>query len=278
MLENGVYGERMSEIARRHGIAVAALHFDGGRGDPASSRCGARSRRASAFTHVAVVHHETTTGRLNELAPLGALCREHGAELLVDAVSSFGAEALDLDAWGIAACAATAHKCLHGALGHLVRDRAPRRARAQLPSAPHALPRPAQAGRASRSAAARRSRRSCPRSTRCARRSTSSPRRAAGAARRARYRALAERIRAALAAHGIEPWLAPAASSVVLRSYRLPGGAAPTTSLHDELKKRGFVIYAGQAPLRDQLFRISTMGEISDRDVDRFIAAFGELR
>ncbi len=95
-------------------------------------------------------------------------------------------------------------------------------------------------------------------------------------ARGARYRQLAERVRAGLAACGIEPWLAPEVSSAVLRSYRLPD-AMPYERLHDEMKKRGFVIYAGQAPLRDQLFRISTMGEIADSDIDRFLAAVGEL-
>lgn len=275
VLENGVYGERISEIARRHGIAAEAVHFAAGEAIDLE-----RVRRSLAtgerFTHVAVVHHETTTGRLNELAALGALCRERGAELLVDAVSSFGAEPLELDAWGVSACAATAHKCLHGALGisfAIVRRtaldascRPPRtlyldlagwareQERGGTPFTPivpafhalrEALDELAEAG--------------------------------GWRARRARYGALAERIRGALAARGIEAWLAPAASSVVLRSYRLPAGLT-YDALHDELKKRGFVIYAGQAPLRDQLFRISTMGEISDRDVERFVAAFGELR
>jgi len=39
--------------------------------------------------------------------------------------------------------------------------------------------------------------------------------------------------------------------------------------LHDGLKQQGFVIYAGQGKLAAQLFRISTMGEISDYDMAR---------
>jgi len=273
VLENGVYGERMSEIARRHGIAVTPLHFEAG----AEIQLDAVRRALTSgggFTHVAVVHHETTTGRLNSLAPLGTLCRERGVALLVDAVSSYGAERLDLDGWGIAACAATAHKCLHGALGisfvvvrrdAIERGAEPPRTlyldlrtwlreqdRGGTPFTPivpafqalrEALDEHAEAG--------------------------------GWRARGERYGALAERIRAGLAELGIAPWLAPEASSVVLRSYRLPDQIT-YDSLHDELKKRGFVIYSGQAPLRDQIFRVSTMGEIADRDIDRFLAAFGE--
>jgi 2-aminoethylphosphonate-pyruvate transaminase len=273
VLENGVYGERMSEIARRHGIAVTPLHCAAGAEIPIDA-----VRRALAsgdgFTHVAVVHHETTTGRLNALAPLGALCRERGAALLVDAVSSYGAEPLDLDGWGISACAATAHKCLHGALGisfvvvrrdalepgaeparslYLdLRTWAREQERGGTPFTPivpafHAL-----------------------------REALDELTEAGGwRARGARYRELAERIRAGLAELGIAPWLAPGDSSAVLRSYQLPSQMT-YDSLHDELKKRGFVIYAGQPPLREQLFRISTMGEISDRDIDQFLAAFRE--
>ncbi len=68
---------------------------------PRSPRSWRRSRRIPRFTHVAIVHHETTTGRLNDLRALAGLCREHGAALLVDAVSSFGAEVIDFADSGV---------------------------------------------------------------------------------------------------------------------------------------------------------------------------------
>jgi 2-aminoethylphosphonate-pyruvate transaminase len=61
-------------------------------------------------------------------------------------------------------------------------------------------------------------------------------------------------------------------SSCVLRSYHLPDGLT-YTELHDGLKQQGFVIYAGQGKLSEQLFRISTMGEISDYDMERLLHA-----
>jgi len=39
------------------------------------------------------------------------------------------------------------------------------------------------------------------------------------------------------------------------------------------LKQRGFVIYAGQGSMVTEMFRISTMGDISDYDMERLLAA-----
>ena len=64
-----------------------------------------------------MVHHETTTGRLNDLDAIGETCRRRGVTLLLDAVSSFGAERIDAGAWNLGALAGTANKCLHGAPG-----------------------------------------------------------------------------------------------------------------------------------------------------------------
>jgi 2-aminoethylphosphonate-pyruvate transaminase len=63
---------------------------------------------------------------------------------------------------------------------------------------------------------------------------------------------------------------------VVLRSYRLPP-ALRYAQVHDALKSDGFVIYAGQGELAKTLFRISTMGELSDADIERLITSFARL-
>jgi 2-aminoethylphosphonate-pyruvate transaminase len=47
--------------------------------------------------------------------------------------------------------------------------------------------------------------------------------------------------------------------------------------LHDALKARGFVIYAGQGNLSQKLFRISTMGDVSETDIARLLDCCGEL-
>jgi len=58
----------------------------------------------------------------------------------------------------------------------------------------------------------------------------------------------------------------------VLVAYQIPEGST-YAAIHDRLKQWGFVIYAGQGSLAAQLFRISTMGDITDYDMERLLAA-----
>jgi 2-aminoethylphosphonate-pyruvate transaminase len=278
VVENGVYGERMTQIASQYRIAhevakhgwlhapdvdAIVARLDAARG--AGERC--------VFTHVAVVHHETTTGRLNDLARLSNACRDRGLGLLIDGVSSFGAEAIDFAHPGIAAVAATANKCLHGVTGAsfvMVR----RAALAQAASRAFYL----DLGRLAKL----QDQRNTPftpavhayyalvealRELECE---------GGLMARHARYRALAEQARTGLAALGVESVLAPDESSVVLRSYRLPPQLG-YKELHDALKAHGFVIYAGQGCLAAELFRISTMGNLHAADIERLLQAFSKL-
>ena len=63
---------------------------------------------------------------------------------------------------------------------------------------------------------------------------------------------------------------------MVLASYELPANRT-YAELHDGLKQQGFVIYAGQGELAKRIFRISTMGAISEADMQRFLAAFASV-
>ena len=116
VVENGVYGERMSRIAEAHGIAFKRIASAWDEPMDLAAIENALSI-GTAITHIAAVHHETTTGRLNDLATLGKICQAAGVRLLLDGVSSFGAEMLEFDDWQLDACAATANKCLHGVPG-----------------------------------------------------------------------------------------------------------------------------------------------------------------
>ncbi|MBN4666222.1 2-aminoethylphosphonate aminotransferase [Pandoraea nosoerga] len=274
IVENGVYGERISQIARQYRIDHDVIHFEWMQA-PDLAQVVARLDAAGdrPYTNVAIIHHETTTGRLNDLAGIANACRERGIDLLVDGVSSFAAEAIDFDAPGIAAVAATANKCLHGVPGVsfvLVRKRALARAASRTyyldigrlaklqaerntPFTPsvHAYYALVEALRELEDAGG-------------------------WEKRHAHYGALAEQARAGLAALGIDSVLPPAESSVVLRAYKLPAGV-DYPRLHDWLKADGFVIYAGQGGLSSTLFRISTMGNLATADIDRLLASFARL-
>lgn len=115
VVENGVYGDRIAQIVKQYGIDYEVAKFEWMQA-PDIDAIIARLD-SGKFTNVAIIHHETTTGRLNAIDQLSRACAERGIGLLLDAVSSFGAEAIDFDGGGIAAIAATANKCLHGVPG-----------------------------------------------------------------------------------------------------------------------------------------------------------------
>ena len=272
VIENGVYGERLARIAAVHGIHHESLHHDWGAPidlDRLEAMLG-----SGRFDLVALVHHETTTGRLNDVGAVAALARRHGAGLLVDGVSSFGAEAIDFEGWGLTALAATANKCLHGVPG--VSFVVARRQALESPPAPRSLyldlagyHRQQEAGGTPFT-----------QSVQCfyALDEALAELLDGGGqpARREHYRALATRVRTGLEKLGIGALLPTGDSSCVLTAYRLPPGIG-YPALHDHLKARGFVIYAGQGGLEQTLFRISTMGAIGDTDIDRLLQAFSEL-
>ncbi|WP_353248750.1 2-aminoethylphosphonate aminotransferase [Salinisphaera sp. T31B1] len=267
IVENGVYGERMARMAEVHGIAHERMTLAWGQAIDTAAV--AEWLQAGAFSHLAVVHHETTTGRLNDLEALGRACTARGVAMLVDAVSSFGAEAIDFDALPIAAVAATANKCLHGAPG-LAFVIARRTALA------HGQPRTLYLDLAEY--CAKQDARSTPFTPAIpafyALAAALDEHAAEGGwfARRNRYRRLAAQVADGLAALGITAVLDADQSSCVLRAYRLPA-ALDYATLHDHLKQTGFVIYAGQGGLADSIFRISTMGALDEADIQRLIAS-----
>ncbi|MEP7457095.1 alanine--glyoxylate aminotransferase family protein [Phyllobacterium sp. SB3] len=88
-LVSGVYGKGFEGWANRYGkeIVELAVPFDEVI-DPQAVR--EAFRRRPDITVVSLCHHDTPSGTLNPLNEIGAIVAEHGAYLIVDAVSSFG--------------------------------------------------------------------------------------------------------------------------------------------------------------------------------------------
>ena len=107
---NGVFGERMCEVARRCGAEVVRVEEPWGHPiDPHRLLDAHRQHRDARL--VAVVHAETSTGVENEIAPLAEL-QQSDTLLLVDTVTSLGGIAVDVDGWGIDAVYSGSQKCL----------------------------------------------------------------------------------------------------------------------------------------------------------------------
>src|SRR5215210_4911196 len=107
---NGVFGDRMCEVARRCGADVVRVEEQWGRALDPQRLLDAQREHPSARL-LAVVHAETSTGVENDIAPLAAL-GDTGTLLLVDAVTSLGGIAVEVDEWRIDACYSATQKCL----------------------------------------------------------------------------------------------------------------------------------------------------------------------
>ena len=63
------------------------------------------------------MHGDTSTTMAQPLEGLGAICREHGALLYVDATATLGGMPVNVDAWQLDAVSAGLQKCMSGPPG-----------------------------------------------------------------------------------------------------------------------------------------------------------------
>ncbi len=271
VVNNGVYGDRMIRIARAHGIPVEALTCDITTPVPPAD-VEAALRAHPEASHVAVVHHETTTGLLNPVAGVARVAAGLGRRVIVDAMSSLFGEPLDAGQEGIDFVVASANKCLQGIPGvafvlarrsalEALKGRQPRSVYLDLHSHYVAQEQdntpftPAvQVLHAMRQALVELE--------------------AEGVqARIARYAENARVLREGMARLGFEILVPEGARSSILTTFRLLPGLDYDT-LHDALKRRGYIIYAGQGDIRRYAFRVSNMGTLTPQDMAGVVAAF----
>jgi 2-aminoethylphosphonate-pyruvate transaminase len=274
VIANGVYGERIAAMLEVQGKPFVLVKSPWP--EPMDLLETERLLKSDpAITHVSAIHNETTTGRLNDMNALGALCRKYDKPLLLDAVSSFAGEEIKFADWNVAALASTANKCIHGVPGIcfvLVRRDLMETGKTEASSlyldlykmykeqkngfspftqATHVCVAIQEALKEMEDLGGWRP-------------------------RMERYQAISRRVRKELAALGIESFLPEEVYSSMLSSFKLPAGKTYEV-LHDTLKAAGFVIYAGQGGLYHSIFRIANMGDILDSDVDRLIEVFRKL-
>ncbi|MGZ7445024.1 2-aminoethylphosphonate aminotransferase [Paenibacillus sp. TH7-28] len=117
IVNNGAYGRRMCEIAEIYGIDYLEFKspFDEAIDLDELERCIRSSGRR--ISHLAVVHHETTTGLLNRVKEIGELCRRYHIDMMVDAMSSFAAVPMDMKEMNISFLASSSNKNLQGMPG-----------------------------------------------------------------------------------------------------------------------------------------------------------------
>lgn len=117
IINNGAYGKRMCQIAEVYGLHYVEYKspFDDAIDLNALERQIKTSNRL--ISYLAVVHHETTTGLLNDIQAIGELCQHYRIEMIVDAMSSFAAIPIHMERMNIHYLAASSNKNLQGIAG-----------------------------------------------------------------------------------------------------------------------------------------------------------------
>ena len=110
VLQNGVFGKRMIDVATRLGADVTEIAFPWGSPiDPDSVR---KELARSDYKIVAGVYAETSTGVRSPIKEIGEIVQQTDSFFLVDAVTALGGIPLEVDNWGIDVCYSGSQKCL----------------------------------------------------------------------------------------------------------------------------------------------------------------------
>lgn len=270
VIDNGVYGDRIRQMAGAAGIAHQTLHYNWTEAPRAEDVDRAFAQDPS-LSHLAVIHHETTTGLLNPVEELAAVCKKHGRSIIVDAMSSFAGEPLDVRKHDIDYMISSSNKCLQGmpGLSFVVARRAALETLAGIPPRSvylnlYAQWKAEEADNTPFTPAIQ---------IFFALRQAIKETRAEGLENRfARYREAARVLRAGMDMLGLRPIVAPEWQSNTLTTFPLPEGVK-YDALHDAMKRRGYVIYAGQGDLKQWAFRIANLGILTSADMVGVVAA-----
>lgn len=260
VIRNGVYGDRIAAMAEAYGFNIECLDTPWGV-PPALDTIEQTLKQNPKIEVVALVHHETTTGLLNPAHEIGDVVRKHKRRFLVDSISGLAGDALDFDRAGVDLCTGTANKCLQGLPGVsfvLVRKTELARLK-RIPERSHyfnlyknhqaqekgdVLFTPAVQIHYALDAAL----------DELAKETVQG--------RIKRYSQAAAMLRKGFQEMGLEFIVPEKYRSNTLTALNLPEGVTYGI-LHDTLKEKGFVIYAGQKKLSQSIFRIANMGDIT---------------
>lgn len=114
IITNGAYGIRMKAICDGYGLKNSSLYEFGDYPEPSKIK---EELSSGKYTHLVMVHHETSTGMMDPLEEVAKVCQETNVKFIVDAMSSYGAYPIDLANLKIDYLFSSSNKCIHGMAG-----------------------------------------------------------------------------------------------------------------------------------------------------------------
>jgi alanine-glyoxylate transaminase/serine-glyoxylate transaminase/serine-pyruvate transaminase len=107
---NGVFGQRMTDVAQRAGAVVTTIERPWGEVfEPGQIREVLQRVRPKVL---GIVHAETSTGAWQPVAELGKLCHEFDTLFLLDTVTSLCGVPVEIDGWEVDSVYSGTQKCL----------------------------------------------------------------------------------------------------------------------------------------------------------------------
>ena len=271
LLVNGAYGhraKRILDIAQRQTVLLETPEDT----PPELARLDAQLQSDPAITHVFAVHCETTSGILNPIPEIAEITARHKRRFLVDAMSAFGALALDAQAVTFDAVAASSNKCIEGVPGlGFVLARESALAATKGNATTLVLDLHDQWQNLARTGQYRFT---PPIHVIVSFHQALVEFRAEGGqpGRGARYAENGRVLLEGMKALGFEPLLAPALQAPIIYTFHMPpDGRFVFQTFYDRLKDHGYVIYPGKLTVADS-FRIGCIGHITAADMRAFLA------
>ncbi len=111
VIDGGSFGRRWVSLCEYYGIPVTDFKVEFTKDiDYDSLERAIEKERPDVFL---CQHHETSSGVLYDLKRISEICHRHNVSMVVDVISSFLAEELDMDALGIDICVTSSQKGLN---------------------------------------------------------------------------------------------------------------------------------------------------------------------
>ena len=116
IIDNGAYGKRMCQITKIYKLDTVV--FESSSIEPIDLKALEEVIKGEkGLTHLAIIHHETTTGLLNDISAVGKLCANYDISFIVDSMSGFAAIPVDMKTMNIDYLAASSNKNIQGMAG-----------------------------------------------------------------------------------------------------------------------------------------------------------------
>lgn len=269
LVTNGEFGERLAGIADKHMMKKVLLGYEWGTPIQAEDVEETLIENPD-IDLVCMVHHETSTSMLNPIRSIGEITFRYQKLLFVDAISSLGAEPVEVERNHISFCSAAPNKAIGAPPGlsfvcgermefEKLRNIPPRvsyldlfkhyQSEEELLQTPNT---PAVHLFFALDAA------------------LNEVLSQDLEERKNKYQQLAHLLRTGMKELGLSFFIPEELMSNVLTTVILPSGIDPQL-FHDDLREQGYVIYPGKGNLKDKVFQVANMGAITEKDVTGFL-------